>query len=231
MDLYYGKPSGNKIILDSDESNHLINVKRIRTDDIIHVTDGVGNFYSAKIIGIEKRSCTLEIFETKTTDKNHFLLHIALAPTKNIDRIEWFLEKATETGIDEITFLQCRHSERKEIKTERLNRVLIAAMKQSIKSFLPELNPMTDFKKFITCNFSGTKVICTTNADKSETLKKIYLPGNPLIALIGPEGDFHTDEITLAVQNGFLPVSLGLSRMRTETAALNVCTLFNFINS
>ena len=139
MDIYFGKPKDNKIILDEDESNHLINVKRVKIGDLVHVTDGEGNIYLAELLNLEKRSCTLGIRETKSAIKNPPNLHIALAPTKNIDRVELFLEKATEIGIDEISFLKCRHSERKEIKTERLNRIVVAAIKQSIKPFLPLL--------------------------------------------------------------------------------------------
>ena len=230
MDIYFGKPSDNKIILDEDESNHLINVKRVRIGDLVHVTDGEGNIYLTELLNLEKRSCTLGIRETKRANKNPFHLHIALAPTKNIERVEWFLEKATETGIDEISFLQCRHSERKEIKTERLNRVVVAAIKQSIKPFLPKLNPMVDFKTFISGNFSGTKLICTMHVEKIEDLKKNYLPGNNLTVLIGPEGDFHREELNLAIEYGFKPTLLGPSRLRTETAAMTVCTLFNFMN-
>ena len=230
MDLYFGKPSGNKIILDSEESNHLLNVKRISKDVIIHVTDGEGKFYETKIFEIDKKNCSLSILNTKTFEKPPFHLHIAISPTKSIDRIEWFLEKATETGIDEISFIKCRHSERKEIKIDRLNRILISAIKQSIKPFLPKINPMTDFQTFIKGNLTGTKLICSMEAEKNEGLNKYCTPGNKLIALIGPEGDFHIDECTLAIQNGFKPVSLGASRLRTETAALSVCTIFNFVN-
>ncbi len=230
MDIYFGKPKDNKIILDEDESNHLINVKRVKIGDLVHVTDGEGNIYLAELLNLEKRSCTLCIRETKSAIKNPPNLHIALAPTKNIDRVELFLEKATEIGIDEISFLQCRHSERKEIKTERLNRIVVAAIKQSIKPFLPKLNPLVDFKTFVSGNFSGTKLICTMNVEKNENFKKNYRPGSNLTVLIGPEGDFHPDELAIAIQNGFIPVSLGTSRLRTETAAMTVCTLFNFIN-
>ncbi len=232
MDIYFGKPTDNIIILDDDESNHLINVKRIRAGEIVHVTDGEGSNYITEFFSIEKKKCRLRILEKNTTDKNLFHLHIALAPTKNIERMEWFLEKAIETGIDEISFLKCRHSERKEIKIERLHRIAVSAMKQSLKSFLPKINPIIDFNKFISGKLIDIKLICTMpSVGKNIGFNSNYLPGNNLIALIGPEGDFHSDEVNFAMKHGFKPTSLGASRLRTETAALNVCTLFNFINN
>ncbi len=230
MELFFGNPSAeNIIVLDEVESNHLINVKRSKKGDIIHVTDGEGNLFTTEISNIDKHNCSLSILEIKTTPRKLFRLHVAVAPTKNIDRIEWFLEKATETGIDEISFLQCRHSERKEIKMERLNRVVVSSIKQSLKTFLPKLNPMIDFKTFVSKDLQGEKLIFSTGA--IENIKDNYRSGKSLIALIGPEGDFHDDELKLATENGYLPTSLGESRLRTETAAITVCTLFNFINS
>lgn len=231
MDLYFGQPTGNKIILDEDESNHLINVKRVRTGELVSVTDGEGYQYKTELFQVDKRLCILNILEKVFTAKKTFQLHLAIAPTKSIDRIEWFLEKATETGIDEISFLVCRHSERKEIKTERLKRVLISSMKQSMKTFLPKINPMVDFKTYVKGNFSAIKLICTMNTEGIERFKNNYSAGNNLNVLIGPEGDFHPEEIILAIQSGYKPTSLGSSRLRTETAAINVCTLFNFMNS
>ena len=231
MDLYFGQPIGNKIILDEDESNHLINVKRVRTGEIVSVTDGEGYLYKTELLQVEKRLCVLNILEKVLTPKKPFQLHLAIAPTKSIDRIEWFLEKATETGIDEISFLVCRHSERKEIKTERLKRVLVSSMKQSMKTFLPKINPIIDFKTYVSGNLSGIKLICTMNSEGIESFKNNYSAGNNLNVLIGPEGDFHPEEIILAKQSGYKPTSLGNSRLRTETAAINVCTLFNFMNS
>lgn len=231
MDLYYGKAEGNNIVLDEDESHHLIKVKRNRTGDSVFVTDGLGNLFTTNFISVDKRNCILGIRETKFTNKRSPHLHIAIAPTKNIDRIEWFLEKATEAGIDEVSFLQCRHSERKDIKTDRLNRVLISAMKQSLKTILPKLNPIMDFNNFVSGNYQGNKIICTMSAGKNENLKNNYQGGKNLIALIGPEGDFHVDELSVAIQKDFIPISLSSSRLRTETAAMTICTLFNFVNS
>lgn len=230
MDLFYGKPEGNKILLSEEESNHLLKSKRHSLGEIVFVTDGEGNLFSAIIESIDKRTCTLAIQETRRDKKKLPHLHIAISPTKSIDRIEWFLEKVTEFGIDEITFLNCRHSERKEIKQDRLQRVVIAALKQSVKTFLPRLNPMTDFNKFITGSFMGSKLICSTGAQKEDSLKNLYSKGESLTAVIGPEGDFHSDEINSAVDNGFSLASLGESRLRTETAGIAVCSVFHFMN-
>jgi 16S rRNA (uracil1498-N3)-methyltransferase len=148
-----------------------------------------------------------------------------------MDRIEWFLEKATESGIEEVTFLLCRHSERKEIKLDRLNRLVIAALKQSRKTYFPKINAMTGFVEFIESARSGEKLIFTTDTPVENNLNTMYHKGNPLNALIGPEGDFHESEINLAINKGFKKASLGSSRLRTETAGLNVCMIFNFINT
>ncbi len=231
MELFYGIPSDNLIILGEDESNHLIHVKRARSGDEVFVTDGLGHFFETTIQSIEKKQCTLQITSTETKIRQPYSLHIAIAPTKNIDRVEWFLEKATEIGIEEITFLICRHSERREIKTDRLMRVLISSMKQSLKPYLPKLNPITDYKTFIENHNSGTRLIFHMSAGDNNSLNTLYKANDNLLALIGPEGDFHADELELAGKNGFQQASLGSSRLRTETAALSICTIFNFINS
>ena len=232
MDLFFGIASDdNSITLDETESNHLINVKRAKTGDLIQVTDGKGNLFSAELLNIQQRQCKLLVRTSEKTISTKFKLHIALAPTKNIDRMEWFLEKATETGIDEISFIICRHSERREIKTERLQRVLISSMKQSLKTFLPKMNQPKNFNNFIKEKNDSTKLLFSMDANKDQNLKKHYRAGSSLTALIGPEGDFHPEELKLAIENNFMLTSLGDQRLRTETAALSVCTLFNFINS
>jgi 16S rRNA (uracil1498-N3)-methyltransferase len=232
MELYYGQTSGDHTItLDEDESNHLIKVNRKNTGELVLVTDGEGSLFTTQLIEKTKRNCILEIKSVEKTQPRNQKLHIAIAPTKSIDRMEWFLEKATESGIDEITFLVCRHSERRELKEERLKRVLIAAMKQSLKTFLPKLNPLTDFKDFVNKEKEDVKLIFTTTASEEKNFKTNYQKNRPLTALIGPEGDFHESELELALQKGYIFTSLGHSRLRTETAGINVCMLFNFINS
>lgn len=157
-------------------------------------------------------------------------MHIGMAPTKNMDRTEWFAEKATEIGIDELTFLNCRYSERKVIKTERIQKILVSAIKQSLKARLPRLNEMTDFAKFVSQPFEGQKFIAHCHAGEKPLLRDVLLPGLDAVVLIGPEGDFSEEEVALAEANGFLPISLGKSRLRTETAALVACHIMNLQN-
>ena len=153
-----------------------------------------------------------------------------MAPTKNMDRTEWFAEKATEIGFDELTFLNCRFSERKVIKTERISKILVSAIKQSLKARLPQLNEMTDFNKFITQPFSGQKFIAHCYEGEKQLLKDIVHSGEDALVLIGPEGDFSEEEVRKAEENGFISISLGKSRLRTETAALVACHILNLQN-
>lgn len=227
MDLYYGKADENgKIILDEDEFRHL-KVVRSNVGDQLSVTDGAGNLFTTRITDIGKHQCELTILNQEQFVKQLPLLHLAIAPTKNIDRIEWLIEKCVETGIDRITFLKCRHSERKEIKLERLNRIAISAMKQSQKKFLPVINEITDFNLFVQTATEIQKIICEMNAPIDHHIKNILNRENALI-LIGPEGDFSPEEIEYASMNGFSSVNLGPERLRTETAALSACVYFNF---
>jgi 16S rRNA (uracil1498-N3)-methyltransferase len=160
----------------------------------------------------------------------NFRVHVAIAPTKNMERIEWFLEKATEIGIDHINPLLCCFSERKEIKGERLEKVMVSAMKQSLKAYLPQLDPLTRFSDFISQPFEGQKFIAHCDEQHRDVLKQLILPNQQYLILIGPEGDFSPEEISLAIQAGFHPVSLGDSRLRTETAGLVACHTFNLMN-
>ena len=177
------------------------------------------------------KRCLVNILETLPQAplwKGH--LHIAMAPTKNMDRTEWFAEKATEIGFDELTFLNCRFSERKVIKTERISKILVSAIKQSLKARLPQLNEMTDFNKFITQPFPGQKFIAHCYEGEKPLLKDMVHPGEDALVLIGPEGDFSEEEVRKAAENGFIPISLGKSRLRTETAALVACHILNLQN-
>jgi len=157
-------------------------------------------------------------------------LHVAMAPTKNMDRTEWFVEKATEIGFDELTFLNSRYSERKVIKTERVEKILVSAVKQSLKASKPVLHEMTDFNKFIAQDFKGQKFICHCNEGEKKLLKEVIVPGEDAVILIGPEGDFSEEEVAKALSCGFQPVSLGKSRLRTETAALVAVHTLNLFN-
>jgi 16S rRNA (uracil1498-N3)-methyltransferase len=218
--------------LDSAESKHCIKVLRLDIGDTIQLIDGRGGFYTAEIIDNNPKSCKIKCIETiKEYGKRDFSLHIAIAPTKNIDRIEWFLEKCTEIGIDEFTTLLCDHSERKLVKDERLMRIVTSAVKQSLKAYHPVLNPLTKFKKFISQDFKGQKFIahCEDGQEKF-LLQDLYTKGEDVTILIGPEGDFSVKEIEMARNAGFKEISLGSSRLRTETAGLTSCHTINLIN-
>ncbi|MEG1615392.1 MAG: 16S rRNA (uracil(1498)-N(3))-methyltransferase [Bacteroidales bacterium] len=215
-----------------EESNHAVKVLRLAEGDEVILIDGMGTFHKAVIARAHHKRCGVEILESyPETNLRDYKIHIAVAPTKNMDRIEWFAEKATEIGLDAITLLKCRFSERKEVKVERLNKILISAMKQSLKATLPHLDGMTDFKKFVQQPFEGQKFIAHCYKDAERVLlKQAYRPGENMLILIGPEGDFSEEEVELALANGFQPVSLGNSRLRTETAALVACHTMHVIN-
>ena len=220
MQLFYIQNPEKEIILSSEESKHATKVLRKKEGDILNFTDGKGGFYKAEITLADSRKCRLQIISSEQKPKQHsYHLHIAIAPTKNMDRYEWFLEKATEIGIDEITPIICDHSERKVLKTERCNRILLSAMKQSLKFHLPKLNEAIPLKDFLKQDFEGAKYIAHCEDSEKNELKTVKKEEEALI-LIGPEGDFNQKEIDLALQNQFKAVSLGTSRLRTETAGI-----------
>ncbi len=232
MQLFYTPDIKTNIYtLNEIESKHCIKVLRLNINDHIQLIDGKGNFYEAKIIDSNPKKCTVEIIET-TMDfgkRNHYL-HIAIAPTKNIDRFEWFLEKATEIGIDEITPIICEHSERKVLKPDRLEKIIISAIKQSIKAYKPKLNDLTNYSDFIRQNFNGVKYIAHCEENKKILLKDAYKNGQNVVILIGPEGDFSPEEIDKTRNNNFTEISLGESRLRTETAGVVACHTINLLN-
>ncbi len=225
--------SGTNILLSEEESKHCIQVLRMKEGDELMLVDGEGGFYRARITMAHPKKCEIEIFATeKNYNKRNFYLHLACAPTKNNERFEWFLEKATEIGIDTITPLQCEHSERNVIKPERLEKVLVSAMKQSLKAYKPELRESTLFKNFIAQSkgFTGQKFIAHCHPSPKIILKNSYQIGKDVLVLIGPEGDFSLEEVALAEANNFISVSLSTSRLRTETAALVACQTLNMMN-
>ena len=220
MQLFYLENPQEEITLGKEESKHITKVLRKKAGHILYFTNGKGNLYTAEIIIAEKQKCRLKIINTEYKEKQHkYHLHIAIAPTKNIDRFEWFLEKATEIGIDEITPIICEHSERKVIKKQRSNRILLSAMKQSLKYYLPKLNEAIPLSSVIRNTTDMSKYIAHCKESEKKQLKNINISKNILI-LIGPEGDFTQKEINLAVNNGFQAISLGSSRFRTETAGI-----------
>lgn len=233
MHLFYTpdiSPTGD-YILNEEESRHCVKVLRLQPQDVIYLIDGKGGFYTAQIAEAHPKHTALKIIarQQQYGKRNHYL-HIAVAPTKNTERLEWFLEKATEIGIDEITPVICERSERKEVKTERLNKIITSAVKQSIKAYHPTLNEAQKLNHFLSQPHDAQKFIAhCIDSEKSSLKNRINLHGKYLI-LIGPEGDFTDSEINSAIQQGFIPISLGNSRLRTETAALEACFEINFLN-
>jgi 16S rRNA (uracil1498-N3)-methyltransferase len=231
MQLFYiSGISDNFCVLSDEESWHCMKVLRLGEGDQLHLTDGKGNMYLGRLAKAHHKGCLVEITGTKTHPRTNWSLHIAIAPTKNIDRFEWFLEKATEIGIDEITPLICEHSERESVKMPRLEKVLVAAMKQSLKAWLPKLNEPVKFRDLITQDFSGGKYMAYCETGSESELHNCYLKGSPALVLVGPEGDFSKSEAELAGRAGFTPVSLGPSRLRTETAGIVVCETVGLLN-
>jgi 16S rRNA (uracil1498-N3)-methyltransferase len=216
-----------EVILSQEESYHAAQVLRMRNGEIIHLTDGLGHLFKGELINVDSKKSLVRITEEVPHNSTTTNLHIAIAPTKNIDRFEWFLEKATEMGIAEITPLLCRYSERKEIKPERLNKVIVSAAKQSHHFLFPKLNPIVKFEEFIKTTTVENKFIAhCESSDKNDFGKSIANKRYALL-LIGPEGDFSEHEIQLAISNNYFPVSLGESRLRTETAGVYACAVFN----
>ena len=232
MHIFYTPDiSGKTYTLDETESKHCVRVLRLAKGDEITLVDGRGGFFTAEIADPNPKRCAVNVVKSEMNfGLRNFQVHIAIAPTKNIERIEWFLEKATEIGIDQVTPLLCHHSERKEIKNDRLEKVMISGMKQSLKAYLPRLDGMTRFSDFIRLPFSGQKFIAHCEEQHRELLKNLVKSGESYLILIGPEGDFSPDEIEMAIQAGFQPVSLGESRLRTETAGVVACHIFNLLN-
>lgn len=231
MHIFYTPDIEDLHELPEEEAAHALRVLRLQAGDEIMLTDGKGNFYHARISLVAHKHCQVDILDMQPQAplwSGH--LHIAMAPTKNMDRTEWFVEKATEIGFDELTFLNCRFSERKVIKTDRIAKILVSAIKQSLKARLPRLNEMTDFKSFISQPFDGQKFIAHCHEGEKPLLKDLVRKGEDALALIGPEGDFSEEEVSQAIAAGFQPISLGKSRLRTETAALVACHILNLQN-
>ena len=221
--------------LPADEAAHCARVLRMTEGEHIQITDGHGNLYEAELTLVSPKRCLFSILSKETPAPlwtGH--LHIAMAPTKNMDRVEWFAEKATEIGFSELTFLNCRFSERKVIKTERVEKILVSAVKQSLKPIKPILNEMTDFARFVKQERTGQKFIAHCYDDlggEKPLLKHVLKPGEDALVMIGPEGDFSREEVQLAITHGFQPISLGRSRLRTETAALVASHILNLANA
>jgi 16S rRNA (uracil1498-N3)-methyltransferase len=263
MNLFYTPDIlGNIYSLNEEESWHCQKVLRLHQGDIVYLTDGKGSLFEARISDLTGRKVTVEVISRQDGfGRRDYYLHMAVAPTKNIDRYEWFLEKVTEIGVDEITPLICDHSERRQLRTDRLEKVITAAVKQSLKAYLPKLNEPILFSKFLAARSPGfpTPQVPASEASLlpsfpasqlpnflanpptvkkyiafitpgAPLLKQLYPKGAPAIILIGPEGDFSPAEVEAATTSGYQVISLGKSRLRTETAAIAACHTIELIN-
>jgi 16S rRNA (uracil1498-N3)-methyltransferase len=233
MQLFYNPDideTTESFSFDKEESRHIIKVLRKKDSDILHVTNGLGLLFETEITLASDNKCIVEVLSIKKSPEPKFRLHLAVAPTKMNDRFEWFLEKATEIGIQEITPVFCDRSERKTINKERFEKIILSAMKQSNETYLPKLNDAISFKEFIKQKNKGLQLIAHCEETDKKSLKEILKPNEDVIILIGPEGDFSDKEIALAVENNYQPVMLGNTRLRTETAAVVACHSVVFFN-
>lgn len=231
MSLFYVPDIAERWELSEEEAAHALRVLRLSQGSGLEITDGCGTLYKAVVSSVVGKHCHVEAKEVLAMPKGwRGNICIAVAPTKNMDRVEWLAEKATEIGIDEFVFLNCRYSERKVIKTERVERIVVSAMKQSLKYRKPAVSEMVDFKRFVTTERPGAKFIAHCYDEEKLLLKDAIVPGEDVTVLIGPEGDFSPEEVKMAMEAGYRPVSLGNSRLRTETAGLVACHTFNLKN-
>lgn len=231
MNLFYAPDILSNPFLPEEESAHCAKVLRMQTGDTTHVIDGIGNLYEVRIVAPHAKHTEVEIVSVqKDFGRRPFRLHLAVAPTKNSDRFEWFVEKATEIGVDEITPLRCRFSERKIIKPERIEKILVAAAKQSYKACVPRLNPMVDCNEFLRTVQASQRFVAHCYEGEKPHLLHICPPHTDVLVMVGPEGDFSRDEVELALNQGFRAVTLGFSRLRTETAGVVACHIVTVVN-
>jgi 16S rRNA (uracil1498-N3)-methyltransferase len=228
MQLFYSPDLENSLTLPFEESQHCIKVLRKTEGEIIRVTDGKGSFYECRIIDAHPKACRLEIIGKEEEAGRPYKLHIAIAPAKSGVRMDWFIEKAVEIGIDEISFIDCDHSERGRINLERFNKIAVSAMKQSLKASLPLFHDLQPFTKFIKSNKEISTCLIGYCGDIKKKSLNSFKNETDIIFCIGPEGDFSANEIDLAIASGFQAVEIGSSRLRTETAAITVCSYFYF---
>ncbi len=234
MQLFYTPditPQNSQYFLSEEESKHAIKVLRMPVGEKLQLIDGKGGLYEAEIMDAHPKRTILKINSVITAygRRNHYL-HIAIAPTKNMERLEWFIEKATEIGIDEISLIICQRSERKDAKAERLNKIITSAIKQSLKAYHPVLNEAVSFSNFMAKDMDAQKFIAHCMPGNKAGLKDVIEPHGGYLILIGPEGDFSPAEVDEALAKGYKAITLGESRLRTETAALEACFEVNFLN-
>ncbi|MGK7393485.1 MAG: 16S rRNA (uracil(1498)-N(3))-methyltransferase [Candidatus Cyclobacteriaceae bacterium M3_2C_046] len=230
MQLFY-EPDIDQGQLNPEESHHAIKVLRKNPGDQIHLTDGKGNLYQAIITKIQGKICFFEVHSKEKKPGRPYFIHLAIAPTKNADRIEWFVEKSMELGIDAITFLDCEHSERKKLNINRISKKAVMAMKQSNQAYLPEINSEMAFNHWLTDDYKDySRFIAFVDRDFTRHLFNQAQPGGKYLVLIGPEGDFSQTEIKLALEAGYKSISLGPTTLRTETAGIVACHTLHLLN-
>lgn len=234
MQLFYHpdiQSTDSHLTFPRDESKHIVKVLRKREGDLLHITNGQGSIFETEITHANPNKCQVKVNDLRTYQPPRPRLHLMVAPTKMNDRYEWFLEKATEIGVQHITPVICEHSERTQIKKDRFQRVLQSAMKQSLHSYLPDLSDQKDFAKIVSLPFEGQKFIahCESGMERQQ-LSRVMEKNRDTIIMIGPEGDFSAEEIAQALEHDWIPVSLGNSRLRTETAAVVACHTFALVN-
>lgn len=226
MQLFYNPDlteHSQLISFSKEESLHIVKVLRKRSGDLLEITNGKGWLFSAEIVSDHIKSCTANLVSSTFFEPSKFKIHLVVAPTKMNDRFEWFLEKATEIGITSITPILCDNSERRVIKTDRFEKILQSAMKQSLQYHLPQLKPLINFSEFIAQPPNHQCFIAHCENSEKQSLKSQFIPNQEVTVLIGPEGDFSVKEIEMAIKNKFIPVTLGNTRLRTETAAIVAC--------
>ena len=229
MQLFYQPDIQTLKFLNEEESRHCTQVLRKQSGDLLMITDGKGGLYECVISNSSKKKVEFRIIKETSPPKSNYILEIAIAPTKSMDRMEWFVEKCVELGVDRIVFIKCKHSERKQINLGRLKKKAIAAMKQSVKVRLPELTPLQSFNEAIT-RAIDQKYIAFIDHDNPNLLINTAEADSDTCVFIGPEGDFNKDEVEIAVQHGYQKISLGKSRLRTETAGIAACHIIHLIN-
>jgi len=233
MQLFYNiniNETTENFSFDKEESKHIIKVLRKKDTDILYVTNGLGLLFKTEITLASDSKCTVKIISFEKSAPSKYHLHLAVAPTKMNDRFEWFLEKATEIGIHEITPIICDRSERKIINNERFDKIILTAMKQCNQLYLPKLNSAMTFKEFVKLKNEGLQLVAHCEETDKKTLKSVLVANENITILIGPEGDFTEKEIEAALENNYIPVSLGNTRLRTETAAIVACHSVVFVN-
>jgi 16S rRNA (uracil1498-N3)-methyltransferase len=222
---------GEYYSLSKEESSHCVKVLRLREKDTICLTNGTGRFVFAEITDATPKSCSFIVNEVKDDyGKRNYRIHIAVAPTKNMNRIEWFVEKAVEMGVDKISFFTSEHSERTVVKRERIEKIMVSALKQSLKAYMPELDETINFKDLVKNSQESKKFIAYCKPEGRTSIKESYNKEEDVLILIGPEGDFSENEVAFAIENGFKTITLGESRLRTETAALFALQGIHFVN-